>query len=127
MAAAHHLSFLFSFVFVGGLKEIKARHMVLRRPEYLLRNAVSGMLPKNVLRQKFLFRLRLFADSKVPRAYIENCSTVGAEDPSTQTQPPTDKEVRQRLLEYYQKVRFVLGPCSGGGVRAMFCSVVILS
>lgn len=33
----------------GGLKEVTARHMMERKPEFLLKEAVRGMLPKGPL------------------------------------------------------------------------------
>lgn len=100
--------------------------MVERRPEYLLRSAVSvrllrlsvlcsfnlhirsisykqGMLPKNVTRNHRLVRLRIFPELQVPRAYLENAGTVGAADPRTIQPPPSEREIEQRLLHYYMR------------------------
>jgi hypothetical protein len=61
------------------------------------------MLPKNVTRNHRLVRLRIFSDHQVPPAYLQNCSTVGADDPATFVEPPTEKEIEQQLLAYYMK------------------------
>ncbi|KZS91356.1 60S ribosomal protein L23 [Sistotremastrum niveocremeum HHB9708] len=48
-------------MYPGGLKEIKYKDMMERKPEEIIRKAVSGMLPKNRLRDRRLERLRIFA------------------------------------------------------------------
>ncbi|KAG8852349.1 54S ribosomal protein L23, mitochondrial [Tulasnella sp. 330] len=50
----------------GGLKEIPYKTMMDRKPDEIIRKAVSGMLPKNKLRDKRLSRLRIFYDEKNP-------------------------------------------------------------
>lgn len=50
----------------GGLKEETLGHLRERKPEEIIRRAVSGMLPKNKLRKKRLKRLYVFADDKHP-------------------------------------------------------------
>ncbi|GAA6048126.1 hypothetical protein JCM3770_003674 [Rhodotorula araucariae] len=52
--------------FPGGLKEIPFATMLERKPEEILRRAVSGMLPKNRLRAKRLERLLIFPDADTP-------------------------------------------------------------
>ncbi|GAA5914171.1 hypothetical protein JCM8208_003926 [Rhodotorula glutinis] len=52
--------------FPGGLKEIPYATMLDRKPEEIIRRAVSGMLPKNRLRAKRLERLLVFADADTP-------------------------------------------------------------
>lgn len=66
-------------MFPGGLKEIKYKDMMRRKPDevrkrvllssvsysslgQIIRQAVSGMLPKNKLRERRLERLRIFAN-----------------------------------------------------------------
>ncbi|KAF8467433.1 ribosomal protein L13, partial [Gautieria morchelliformis] len=49
-------------MFPGGLKEISYRDMKAKKPDEIIRKAVSGMLPKNKLRARRLERLRIFAD-----------------------------------------------------------------
>ena len=44
----------------GGMKEVKARDYWKRDPTEILREAVSGMLPKNHLRKNRMMKLRLF-------------------------------------------------------------------
>lgn len=44
----------------GGLKEVTFEHMKNKRPEEIVRHAVSGMLPKNKLRDRRLARLHIF-------------------------------------------------------------------
>ncbi|TFY63452.1 hypothetical protein EVG20_g6310 [Dentipellis fragilis] len=52
-------------MFPGGLKEIKYRDMMNNKPDEIIRQAVSGMLPKNKLRDRRLERLRIFEDSNM--------------------------------------------------------------
>ncbi|KAI0053438.1 60S ribosomal protein L23 [Auriscalpium vulgare] len=47
-------------MFPGGLKEIKYKDMMRKKPDEIIRQAVSGMLPKNTLRDRRLERLRIF-------------------------------------------------------------------
>lgn len=50
----------------GGLKRITFEELKKKKPEEIIRHAVSGMLPKNKLREKRLRRLFVFADDKHP-------------------------------------------------------------
>ena len=50
----------------GGLKSETLGRLRNRKPEEVIRHAVSGMLPKNRLRDKMLKRLYVFADDKHP-------------------------------------------------------------
>ncbi|GAA5913394.1 mitochondrial 54S ribosomal protein uL13m MRPL23 [Sporobolomyces salmoneus] len=59
-------------MFPGGLKEIPYKTMMERKPEEIIRRAVSGMLPKNRLRQKRLDRLLIFPDNEISSAYEAN-------------------------------------------------------
>ncbi|KAF9266088.1 ribosomal protein L13 [Marasmius fiardii PR-910] len=47
-------------MFPGGLKETPYKDMMDKKPEEIIRHAVSGMLPKNKLRERRLERLRIF-------------------------------------------------------------------
>ncbi len=59
--------------FPGGLKEIAAEDLVKKSPEEILRNAIIGMLPKNMLRKNAMAKLRIFPgdahlhDDKLPK------------------------------------------------------------
>lgn len=50
----------------GGLKKEKFKDLLQRKPEEVLKRAVSGMLPKNKLRKKFLRRLYIYPYDKHP-------------------------------------------------------------
>jgi large subunit ribosomal protein L13 len=52
----------------GGLKKEVFQDMLKRRPTEVVRRAVSGMLPKNKLRDRRLARLHIYVDSKHPYA-----------------------------------------------------------
>ncbi|GIW63977.1 MAG: 50S ribosomal protein L13 [Patescibacteria group bacterium] len=46
----------------GGLKVESFKSLINRKPEEVVKRAVSGMLPKNKLRKRRLARLYIFAD-----------------------------------------------------------------
>lgn len=50
----------------GGIKGRTARQMLARKPEELLRIAVKGMLPKNILGRHMLRKLKLYAKPDHP-------------------------------------------------------------
>lgn len=50
----------------GGLKQITAGELIQRNPTRIMKEAVSGMLPKNKLRDRRLARLFVFADENHP-------------------------------------------------------------
>ncbi|RAP26466.1 50S ribosomal protein L13 [Candidatus Marinamargulisbacteria bacterium SCGC AG-333-B06] len=45
----------------GGLKEIKFKSMLEKKPEYIIMSAVKGMLPKNRLGKQMLTKLKVFS------------------------------------------------------------------
>jgi large subunit ribosomal protein L13 len=45
--------------FMGGLKEVVARTVLIKKPTEILYNAVKGMLPKNTLGRRQLKKLKL--------------------------------------------------------------------
>ena len=48
----------------GGLKEIPAKRLRATRADWMLREAVLGMLPKNKLRARRAKKLRIYLDDK---------------------------------------------------------------
>jgi large subunit ribosomal protein L13 len=48
----------------GGLKEVPIRRLMQNRPEWVVREAVLGMLPKNKLRARRAKKLRVYAGSE---------------------------------------------------------------
>ena len=52
--------------FPGGLKTETLESVLKRKPDYVIRHAVKGMLPKNKLGDKMLKKLRVYADDKHP-------------------------------------------------------------
>lgn len=50
----------------GGLKRETLRSLRSRKPEEIIRHAVSGMLPQNRLHDKMLKRLHIFSDKEHP-------------------------------------------------------------
>ena len=54
--------------YVGGLKEITAEKLLIKRPEDVIRFAVKGMLPKNSLGRSLFKKLKVYAGSEHPHA-----------------------------------------------------------
>ncbi|MEK7070492.1 MAG: 50S ribosomal protein L13 [Patescibacteria group bacterium] len=50
----------------GGLKSITAERLVIKNAKEMVRHAVSGMLPKNKLRDRRLARLHIYEGSDHP-------------------------------------------------------------
>lgn len=57
---------------MGGRKEISARHMLDKHPTFLIENAVKGMLPKNKLARQQIKKLKVYAGAEHPhKAHIK--------------------------------------------------------
>ncbi len=54
--------------YIGSLKEITAKDLLVKHPTDLLMKAVKGMLPKNKLGRQQLKKLKLYAGSEHPHA-----------------------------------------------------------
>ena len=52
--------------YIGGLKEIKAKDLLEKQPEALVRSAVKGMLPKNRLGRQLFKKLKVYAGDAHP-------------------------------------------------------------
>ena len=50
----------------GGLKQESAEKLLARQPEALVRRAVQGMLPHNIIGRKMAKRLKVYADGAHP-------------------------------------------------------------
>lgn len=48
--------------YIGGLKEQELSELIVTRPEFVIRKAIWGMLPKNKLGRKILSNVRIFKD-----------------------------------------------------------------
>jgi large subunit ribosomal protein L13 len=64
--------------YIGGLKEVSARLIMDTRPEFALRAAVKGMLPKNTIGDACIARLKVYRGA----------------DHKQQAQKPTEMEVK---------------------------------
>jgi large subunit ribosomal protein L13 len=51
---------------MSGLREVPFRVMKARKPDYILRNAIEGMMPKSRLARQQLKKLRIFAGNQHP-------------------------------------------------------------
>jgi len=54
--------------YAGGLKEMKYRILMERRPELAMELAVKGMLPRTTLGRKAFSRLKVYAGAEHPHA-----------------------------------------------------------
>ena len=54
--------------YIGGLKSVTAKQMMAERPEFVMEQAVKGMLPKNSLCANGLTRLRVYAGAEHEQA-----------------------------------------------------------
>jgi len=89
-------------MFPGGLKETPYKDMKDKHPEEIIRHAVSGMLPKNKLRERRLERLKIFPSDRmgilggnIMRSWAD--STLPPDwDPSIPTTSKTLQELRER-------------------------------
>lgn len=52
--------------YVGGLKEISAGELLVKKPEELIKKSVKGMLPKNKLARAMLSKLKIYAGPNHP-------------------------------------------------------------
>ena len=52
--------------YVGGAKLVPFKRMLARRPEFVIRRAVRGMLPKTALGRQMLKKLRVYAGPEHP-------------------------------------------------------------
>jgi large subunit ribosomal protein L13 len=50
----------------GGIREVSAEKLLIRKPAELIRRAVKGMLPKNSLGRQMLTKLKVYAGSEHP-------------------------------------------------------------
>lgn len=52
----------------GGIREINAEKLLVKKPEMVLQSAVKGMLPKNTLGRKMFKKLKVYAGGDHPHA-----------------------------------------------------------
>ena len=50
--------------YIGGMKEIKAKDMIARKPEAVIELAVKGMLPKNALGREMIKKLKVYSGAE---------------------------------------------------------------
>lgn len=47
--------------YIGGLKEVQYKKLMAEKPEFAVRNAVKGMLPKNAIGRQMITKLKVYA------------------------------------------------------------------
>ncbi|PPR03453.1 hypothetical protein CVT26_007869 [Gymnopilus dilepis] len=92
-------------MYPGGLKETPYKDMMVKNPDEIIRRAVSGMLPKNKLRERRLERLKIFPahrmgilGANIMRSWDDGTLPANF-DPSI----PTTSETLKMLKEQQQK------------------------
>jgi large subunit ribosomal protein L13 len=63
----------------GGQKELKVKHMLYKKPYYLVEEAVRGMLPKNRLGRHLFGNLKVYAGAEHPHA-AQNPTVINLND-----------------------------------------------
>ena len=58
--------YMFYSGYVGGEKRLGVSQMQARQPDFVVKHAVKGMLPKNRLARKMLTKLKVYAGSEHP-------------------------------------------------------------
>ena len=59
-------SYLHHSGYPGGQKEVSFQEMMKKKPEFVIHNAVKGMLPKNRLGRKLIKKLKVYAGEEHP-------------------------------------------------------------
>jgi large subunit ribosomal protein L13 len=54
--------------YVGGLRELKAKEVIDKRPEHIIKQAVAGMLPKTPLGKQLITKLKIYPGAEHPHA-----------------------------------------------------------
>ncbi len=52
--------------YIGSIKSVSAREMMAKKPEFLIKNAVKGMLPKTTLGRQMLRKLKVYVGPEHP-------------------------------------------------------------
>jgi large subunit ribosomal protein L13 len=52
----------------GGFRSEQAKHVLARKPDFVIRKAVAGMLPKNVLGRQIITKLKVYGGADHPHA-----------------------------------------------------------
>ena len=60
--------YLHHTLYPGGIREITAKKVYAAKPDWMIREAVLGMLPKNKLRKRMVKRLKVYFGDQHPHA-----------------------------------------------------------
>ncbi|KAJ3505209.1 hypothetical protein NLJ89_g7537 [Agrocybe chaxingu] len=92
-------------MYPGGLKETPYKTMKDRHPDEIIRKAVSGMLPKNKLRERRLERLKVFPSYRmgILGANIMRSFEDGTIPPNFDPKHPTTSQTLMKLREKHKK------------------------
>lgn len=81
--------------FPGGLKSLTFEKMMEKDPTRAIRIAVSGMLPKNKLRDVRLANLYVYKDTNHPHTSQENAKNTPVKEKKTKVKSDSKKEVEE--------------------------------
>ncbi|CAL8248454.1 unnamed protein product [Lota lota] len=79
----------------GGFKQVTAAQLHLKDPKAIVKLAVYGMLPRNLLRPNMMQRLHLFAEDELPEDVLANLTE----------ELPQPRDVPRTLSQYTQEER----------------------
>ncbi|WVQ78289.1 ribosomal protein L13 [Cryptococcus sp. DSM 104549] len=88
--------------FMGGMKVTPITRMRERRPEEIIRKAVSGMLPKNTFRDRRLERLKIYA-GEAPEVYQGNVLRTWRDQPAPAAGDAVEQGATLKALKKVQK------------------------
>lgn len=54
--------------YVGGMRDVKAKDVLEKKPEHIIRQAVAGMLPKTPLGKQLITKLKIYPGAEHPHA-----------------------------------------------------------
>jgi large subunit ribosomal protein L13 len=57
--------------YLGNLKTVEYKELMKKSPEKIIINAVAGMLPKNLLRDRRMARLKVYASEEHPHVNVK--------------------------------------------------------
>ncbi|MFC2048596.1 50S ribosomal protein L13 [Elusimicrobiota bacterium] len=58
--------YFYASTYPGNSRSVKLKRMQEKRPDYIVRHAVKGMLPKNKLASRMINRLKVYVGSEHP-------------------------------------------------------------
>jgi large subunit ribosomal protein L13 len=54
--------------YVGGMRDVQLKEVMAKKPDYVIKQAVAGMLPKTPLGKRLILKLKVYAGAEHPHA-----------------------------------------------------------